>query len=57
MRLYVFYRAEGERQIEGYLDYFGLTTGYLLSSDFRRAKESGVERLQLGERVLFEGTV
>ena len=51
------YHTEGERQIEGYLDYFGLSVGYLLSFDFRRAKEPGVERVQLGERVLFEGTV
>ena len=51
------YHAEGEQQIRGYLDYFDLAVGYLLSFDFRRTKEPGVERVQLGECVLFEGTV
>jgi hypothetical protein len=51
------YHAEGEQQIRGYLDYFDLAVGYLLSFDFRRTKEPGVERVQLGEYVLFEGTV
>jgi len=39
------------------LDHFGLETGHLLSFDFRRTKEPGVERVQIGERVLWEGTV
>ena len=51
------YHAEEERQIESYLDHFGLSVGYLLSFDFRRTKEPGVERVQIGERVLYEGTV
>ena len=51
------YHDKGRAQVEGYLDYFGLDVGYLLSFDFRRAKEPGVERIQLGGRVLYEGTV
>lgn len=51
------YHAEGERQVTGYLDYFGLEVGYLLSFDFRRKKQPGVERVLVGDRVLFEGMV
>ncbi len=51
------YHEEGEQQIVGYLDYFSLSTGYLLSFDFRNRKVPGVRRVHVGERVLFEGTV
>lgn len=51
------YHAEGERQIVGYLEYFDLDVGYMLSFDFRRAKQPGVQRISVGNRVLFEGTV
>lgn len=51
------YHKEGEAQIAGYLDYFGLQTGYLISFDFRRNKEPGVRRTHVGNRVLYEGTV
>ena len=51
------YNAEGEKQIEEYLDYFGLSTGYMLSFNFNQKKKTGVERVQLGDKVLYEGTV
>lgn len=51
------YNTEGEKQIRDYLDYWGLSTGYLLSFSFIRNKEPGVERVQFGDKVLFEGTV
>ena len=51
------YNAEGEKQISEYLDYFGLSTGYMLSFNFNREKTPGVARVQVGEKVLFEGTV
>ena len=51
------YNAEGEKQICQYLDYFGLTTGYMLSFNINKEKETGVKRIQIGEKVLFEGTV
>lgn len=51
------YHAKGEAQILGYLDYFGLDVGYLLSFDFRRHKEPGVRRMSIGGRTLFEGVV
>ncbi|MBR1743787.1 MAG: AAA-like domain-containing protein [Lachnospiraceae bacterium] len=51
------YHAEGEKQIREYLDYFGLSTGYMLSFNFNKKKEEGVRRVQIGDKVLFEGTV
>ena len=51
------YNAEGEKQLMGYLDYWNLNTGYLLSFNFNKKKEPGVERVQIGDKVLYEGTV
>ena len=51
------YNSEGEKQLTGYLDYWNLNTGYLLSFNFNKEKESGVRRIQLGDKVLYEGTV
>ncbi len=51
------YNAEGEEQIKGYLDRFGLSTGYLISFSFNKNKKSGVERVNIGDKVVFEGIV
>ncbi|MBQ3797999.1 MAG: AAA family ATPase [Butyrivibrio sp.] len=51
------YNAEGEEQIKGYLDRFGLDTGYLLSFNFNNNKKPGVERVQIGDKIIFEGIV
>lgn len=51
------HNAEGEKQISEYLEYFGLDTGYLLSFNFNKKKEQGVKRVQVGEKVVFEGIV
>ena len=51
------YNAEGERQIIGYLDYFGLSTGYMLSFNFNKKKETGVHPVMVGDKLLYEGTV
>lgn len=51
------YNAAGERQVAGYLDFFGLDVGYMLSFDFRRSAHPGVKRIQVGDKVLFEGIV
>ena len=34
--------ADGEQQISEYLEYFGLDVGYMLSFNFNKKKESGV---------------
>ena len=51
------YNAKGEKQIAEYLDYWGLSTGYMLSFNFNQRKRPGVERVQFGDKVLYEGTV
>ena len=51
------YNADGEKQISEYLDYFGLSTGYMLSFNFNTNKEMGVKMVQVGDKLLYEGTV
>lgn len=51
------YHADGERQIAEYLDFFGLDTGYMLSFNFNRKKETGVKEVRIGEKLLYEGIV
>ena len=51
------YNADGEKQIMDYLNYYGLTTGYMLSFNFNKNKERGVKRVNIGDKVLFEATV
>ena len=49
------YNEDGEKQICEYLDYFGLTTGYMLSFNFNKSKkDSSVKRVEIGDKVLFE---
>ena len=51
------YNADGEKQITEYLDYFGLSTGYMLSFNFNQKKKSGVELVHVGDKTIYEGTV
>ena len=51
------YNVEGEKQISEYLNYYELNTGYMLSFNFNKKKEQGVKRVQVGDKVLFEGVV
>lgn len=51
------YKEEGEKQLKGYLDYFGLETGYMMSFNFNKNKEPGVTRLDVDGKVLYEGIV
>ena len=51
------YNEKGEQQIIGYLDYFGLDTGYMLSFNFNKEKKTGVERISIGGKTLFEATL
>ena len=51
------YNEEGEKQLKGYLDHFGLETGYMLSFNFNKNKKTGVERLEVDGKVLYEGIV
>ena len=51
------YNAEGEKQISEYLEYFGLSTGYMLSFNFNKKKETGVHPVMVGDKMIYEGTV
>jgi len=51
------YNEKGEEQIRRYLEYWGLDTGYMLSFSFNKNKKPGVERVQLRDKILFEGIV
>jgi hypothetical protein len=51
------YNTDGEKQISEYLDYYGLTTGYMLSFNFNKNKKVGVEQVHIGDKILYEGTV
>ncbi len=51
------YNEEGEKQICDYLDYFGLSTGYMLSFNFNKNKKPGVYPIHIGEKLLYEGVV
>lgn len=51
------YNADGEKQILDYLNDWGLDTGYMLSFCFNKKKKPGVERVQVENRVIFEGIV
>ncbi len=51
------YNEEGEEQVRGYLDHFGLDVGYMLSFNFNKRKEPGLRRVAVGDKVLWEETV
>ena len=51
------YNAEGEKQISEYLDYFGLTTGYMLSFNFNKNKETGMKQVYIGDKLLYEAVL
>lgn len=51
------YNADGEQQLIGYLDHFGLDVGYMLSFNFNKGKKIGVERISVCGKTLFEGTM
>lgn len=49
------YNTDGEKQICEYLNYWNLNTGYMLSFNFNKKKETGVKKVELGDKILFEG--
>ena len=51
------YNAEGEKQICEYLDYFSLTTGYMLSFNFNKNKKTGMNQVHVGDKLLYEVVV
>ena len=51
------YNSRGELQLEGYLDDYGLRTGYMLSFNFNRKKQAGVYEIRLRDKILIEAVV
>lgn len=51
------YHIRGERQLSDYLDYYHLEKGYMLSFNFNKRKEIGVQEIKLGNKVLIEAVV
>ena len=51
------YNEAGEKQISEYLDYWHLDTGYMLSFNFNKNKQVGVQAVHIGDKLLYEGTV
>ena len=51
------YKEAGEKQISEYLDYWHLDTGYMLSFNFNKNKQVGVQAVHIGDKLLYEGTV
>ncbi|MCD8118223.1 MAG: ATP-binding protein [Lachnospiraceae bacterium] len=51
------YNERGEKQLSGYLDYFHMKKGYMLSFNFNKKKTRGIREIVLGDKVLVEGVV
>ena len=51
------YNADGEKQIIEYLNYYGLSTGYMLSFNFNKNKETGMKQVHIGDKLLYEAVV
>ena len=46
-----------EEQLVGYLDYFGLKKGYMLSFNFNKNKTIGVNDVVIGDKLIVEAVV
>lgn len=51
------YRLQGEKQLSGYLDDYGLSRGYLLSFSFNKNKQIGVHEIMLEDKTIVEAVV
>ena len=51
------YHADGEKQIMEYLNYYNLTTGYMLSFNFHKKKETGLQMVHIADKLLYEATL
>lgn len=51
------YQERGRQQLMEYLDYYKQDKGYLLSFNFNKKKETGVKKLQIGEKLIIEAVV
>lgn len=51
------YHKRGEEQLLAYLEHYHLKKGYMLSFNFNKNKETGIKRMNLGDKVLIEAVV
>lgn len=51
------YNEQGEQQLSDYLDYYGLTQGYLVSFCFNKDKRPGLREVAVGGRTIVEAVV
>lgn len=51
------YHEQGEKQLSDYLDYLHLKKGYMLTYNFNKKKEIGVQEIQIGDKLLIEAIV
>lgn len=51
------YNERGEKQLAEYLDYYHLTTGYLVSFSFNKSKQPSVREVMVGDKKIVEALV
>ncbi len=51
------YHTRGEQQLMDYLDAYHLQNGYMLSFNFNKNKQIGVQEIVIGDKVLIEAVV
>ncbi len=51
------YHNRGEEQLTDYLNYYHLKKGYMVSFNFNKNKEVGVQQIVVGDKVLVEAVV
>lgn len=51
------YNTRGEKQLSGYLNYFHLQKGYMLSFNFNKTKQIGLKEITVGNKLLIEAVV
>ena len=51
------YHTRGEQQLFEYLKYYGEEKGYLLSFNFNKKKETGIQELEYEGKRIFEVVV
>ena len=51
------YNERGEQQLADYLDYYHLTTGYMVSFCFNKGKQPGLREVPVGDRMICEAIV
>lgn len=51
------YNQRGEEQLMDYLDTYRLKKGYMISFNFNKNKQAGVNTVVLGDKILLEAVV